>query len=770
MTIKQNITIPEQNTIIDRPPEVDINLSGQAQASIPEPSVTERQNVIDILKNKTPNSDDGTGTGTNYYYDIINAASQEKPEYKPTGKDGINGDTSAGSVAAQNTQYSWDKQGTDQAQNQYQQDLLAAKQDALANRQTIEQNALQYQQQADLMKYANNQNAEKVGWTGGYVLDQNRQMEYLKASIQAQMYGAMELQKYGYDSALAAARLSYDLNQQQFAHQYYQDAVNVAISEAQITGTYFSAETRDMMSQLSAAEQELGELKDKSSEEIDEAIRNGTLFLSPEQERALEVKRNIEAWYKTNNVSTTGIKTLAAWESEQSMIQQWADAQWDKYQAALGTANNKISSDSNVFIKLDDEGNPIYNGLEVETLNFRTMTPEDIIAYVNSTNQEGKEQVYSYVDNSIEQDILNYISSAKTITNEDGSKTVIIDKEALAKLLKDNKNITNLKEIMNGYEYQTKADESTVTVKVNDKGEVTVEVSESKNTSLTGSANKNPEVPDTDYIETMKEELELDDTETALITDIISNPNNKGYKSNVLKVNEGGDKFTNNYGNHGDGNNFSLDYQGTKYRVQTGPQVEYGSVLDVVLESYSQEEGAVAIVNNVIYARDNCCWYVVECRDTFYKPQWKELQKKLGIKENYMDAPSSDYYTSEKQGPRYATLQDRAADSPTYWAGAANSVTGWSVKSATKNKIYVTYKGVDYNITVKGIHSDSDTNDALHTTYDDYNLKNGDIVYYNNKYYIYGGEGGLFHEILLGNEQKTRASEGEKYINALLNS
>ena len=165
--------------------------------------------ITEVLGTNDLDTTGGTGGGDNNsgnaYYDVINANSQ-KPEYKPTGKDGINGDASAGAGAAKDTQYSWDKKGTDQAQNQYQQDALKAKQDALANRQTIEQNALQYQQQADMMQYANNQNAEKVGWTGGYVLDQNRQMEYLKASIQAQMYGAMELQKYGYDSALAAAR------------------------------------------------------------------------------------------------------------------------------------------------------------------------------------------------------------------------------------------------------------------------------------------------------------------------------------------------------------------------------------------------------------------------------------------------------------------------------------------------------------------------------------------------------------------------------------
>lgn len=332
------------------------------------------------------------------YYDMLDAKNT-KPEYQKSS------DTSSGAAAAEGTQYSWDKQGTDKAQNQYQQDVLKAKQDALANRQTIEQNALQYQQQSDMMKYSNNQNAEKVGWTGGYVLDQNRQMEYLKSSIQAQMYGAMELQKYGYDSALAAARLSYDMNQKEFAHKYYQDAVNVAIAESQVTGTYFSAETRDMMTQLNASDQELGDLKDTPIEEIEEGVANGTITLTPEQSRALEVKKNIESWYEANDVSKTGVKTLAAWEAEQSMAQQWANTQWEMYQAANDAANNKVSEDVNAFIMTDATGKPMYDGTEVKVGNWKTMSGEDIVSYISNEdgtiNSEKQQQFYSYIDTQL---------------------------------------------------------------------------------------------------------------------------------------------------------------------------------------------------------------------------------------------------------------------------------------------------------------------------------------------------------------------------------
>ena len=410
-------------------------------------------------------SEDNKATG-------ILSAMGESPAYTQST------DKSAGSASASGTQYSWDKQGQTQAQTQYQQDVLKAKQDALSNRQTIEQNALQYQQQADMMKYANNQNAEKVGWTGGYVLDQNRQMEYLKASIQAQMYGAMELQKYGYDTSLAAARLSYDLNQQQFAHQYYQDAVNLAISEAQITGTYFSAETRDMMSQLNIANQELGDLKDMSLEEITEGLANGSLSLSPEQTRALEVRRNIESWYSANGVSTQGIQTLAAWESEMALLQQHNTQQWEMYQAALDAANTKEANNANIFIELDSEGNPVYNGSTVSTLDFRTMSSEDISAYVASSGEKGKSQVFGYVDGLFEKDILDYAASATTVSADE-----------ITTLLNNNIKARELGRDLGGYEYSTICNGDSVKITIDKTGDVKVEVTASAENTAKAAAN-----------------------------------------------------------------------------------------------------------------------------------------------------------------------------------------------------------------------------------------------------------------------------------------
>ena len=578
-----------------------------------------------------------TGTGsTDVSKDIINAMGT-KPEYIKSE------DTSSGASAAKDTMYSWDKQGADKAQNQYQQDVLKAKQDALANRQTIEQNALQYQQQSDMMKYANNQNAEKVGWTGGYVLDQNRQMEYLKSSIQAQMYGAMELQKYGYDSALAAARLSYDLNQKEFAHKYYQDAVNVAVTEAQLTGTYFSAETRDMMSQYAAADQELGDLKDKTIEEIEEGITNGTISLSAEQERAFEIKKNINAWYNANDVDTTGVKTLAAWQAEQAMAQEWANTQWEMYQAAYSAADNKVQENASSFIAFDSEGNPIYDGTSVKVNDFSTMTTQEIIDYANNTNGKGKEQVYGYIDNSFQEIINNYIKTAKEVTLSDGTKTIRIDKKSLTEELQKNNKAKELSSILNTYNYTTEAGSSTVTISVDENGNIQATISDSKSTQL-----EQGEVAISTYIDTINKST-LSEEDKAKAHQIINNSNNKVLKMTEAQLNDSGDAMTNNNGDRRDGDDCSIILNGEKYRVQTGKQVTYGSALDVVLETYSKEKGTMALVDGVIYIRDNTCWYVVEERPSF-AGHWRKVQDYFKLQ--YTNSPSSSYYSSDKQGAR----------------------------------------------------------------------------------------------------------------------
>jgi hypothetical protein len=285
-----------------------------------------------------------------------------------------------GAAAAVGTAYSWETKGKDLAENAYQQKVLEEKQGMLTQRQELEKNAQQYQTQADMQKYSDNQTADKVGWTGGYVLDQERQREYMKQSIQAQLYGAMELQKYGYDTAMAAARLSYDANLLNYSQEYYNQAVQNALNEAQVTGVYFSAEVKDMLSQYTIAE---AKLQDSTLSEDEKA-------------RAQKVKDTIDNWFGSeNNISKEGIKTLEAWNAEQSLELQWSQELWTQYNAALQSIKEDINKQT-TFIALDENGNYIYDGNTVRTIDMTNMSNKDLAQYAK-LNGQNRQQVESYI-------------------------------------------------------------------------------------------------------------------------------------------------------------------------------------------------------------------------------------------------------------------------------------------------------------------------------------------------------------------------------------
>lgn len=298
--------------------------------------------------------------------------------------------TGTGAEAAVGTQYSWQQQGTQKANTQYQIDKNAVDANALQNQQQINTNAVNYQVQSDMQQYQSNQEADKVGWAGGYVLDQNRQNEYLKQSIQAQMYGAMELQKYGYDSSLAAARLSYDLNMQQYAQEYYQQAVQNALNEAQITGTYFSAEVRDMLAQMGAA----NEIMKTESPDSDA------------YKKAEALQSTLKNWFQENKISEAGVKTASQIAQENAENLQWYEAMLTQYNAAQSVLTQKYGDNTDLYIMLDSNGNPMFDGVNIQTVNWDSIKGEDFAEYINSS-EHAKQQAYSYMDRQLKNEWAN---------------------------------------------------------------------------------------------------------------------------------------------------------------------------------------------------------------------------------------------------------------------------------------------------------------------------------------------------------------------------
>ena len=313
--------------------------------------------------------------------------------------------TGSGIDSALGTEYSWDTKANDRANLDYQAAVLESKSNYLTNRQELESQGQQLQEQVDMQKYSQNQSSEKAGWTGGYVLDTERQMAYLKQTIQSQMYGQMELQKYGYDTSLAAARLAYDTQKYDLALEYYNTALQRAVTEADITGYYVAPEVTEMLNEYSIASSILNAESGYSEEE---------------RERADKVLASVYEWFEANGISKQGVITMSKYESERD----WNQSLLNSFEY-IDQTTNQITGDK--FIQYGADGKPVYSedGTKVQTIDFKKMSSQEILDYI-AINDICKEQFYGYIDNKITGEMaIKFedwcIANEEMTKNEDGT-------------------------------------------------------------------------------------------------------------------------------------------------------------------------------------------------------------------------------------------------------------------------------------------------------------------------------------------------------------
>lgn len=299
----------------------------------------------------------------------------------------------AGKPVTEKLQYSWESKADERANLDYQSNILETKASMLENRQQLESQGQQLQNQAAMEQYNRNQSAEKVGWTGGYILDSERQMNYLKQSIQSQMYGQMELQKYGYDTSLAAARLAYDTNRYDLALEYYNTALSRAVTEAEITGYYVSPEASEMLDQYHLASKALNE--------------------NPEDAQAQSVLKAVYDWFEANGISKNGVETFEHLTQERA------------YRKALFEEGNERLfqyADGN-FAKVDANGQMIG-----EDINFNATSTSDILKYIEN-NPTAVQQYYGHLDaqldKTVQEDFRQWLITHGGMTLSEDKKTYI---------------------------------------------------------------------------------------------------------------------------------------------------------------------------------------------------------------------------------------------------------------------------------------------------------------------------------------------------------
>lgn len=213
--------------------------------------------------------------------------------------------------------YSWNKLAAEMSQSYYDQEAEQYRAESIKEKQEIDKAAGEAWNNYFAAEYSARQTQDKMGWTGGQKTASDLQVAFLQAETAANMYSQDEMQRYGMDSKLAIARKYADANQKTLALQYYQDAVDKAISEANLTGWYVPPEASEMFKQQDMARQ----------------ILNSSSSTASAKARARSVIANCNKYYeklgfqkgyakdKNGKVVTEyyGIKTLATLEYEETV-------------------------------------------------------------------------------------------------------------------------------------------------------------------------------------------------------------------------------------------------------------------------------------------------------------------------------------------------------------------------------------------------------------------------------------------------------------------
>lgn len=155
--------------------------------------------------------------------------------------------------ATEDADYTWNKLAKERSQYTYDQESTQVLSDYAKSMQEIKEAGAAAMDTYFGAAYNANQTADKMGWQGGQVTSNEAKTAFLKASTAANMYSKFELQEYGLESQLSVARMYAEANMQALALDIYQDELNKAVRESELTGFYISPEASEIMKQQQAA-------------------------------------------------------------------------------------------------------------------------------------------------------------------------------------------------------------------------------------------------------------------------------------------------------------------------------------------------------------------------------------------------------------------------------------------------------------------------------------------------------------------------------------
>lgn len=157
--------------------------------------------------------------------------------------------------ATDDADYTWNKLAKERSQYTYDQESTQVLSDYAKSMQEIKEAGAIAMDTYFGAAYNANQTADKMGWQGGQVTSNEAKTAFLKASTAANMYSKFELQEYGLESQLSVARMYAEANMEKLALDMYQDELNKAVRESELTGWYISPEASEIMKQQKVAKE-----------------------------------------------------------------------------------------------------------------------------------------------------------------------------------------------------------------------------------------------------------------------------------------------------------------------------------------------------------------------------------------------------------------------------------------------------------------------------------------------------------------------------------
>lgn len=365
----------QQDVALNQDPDQVTNITNNNNSITDKPAVPigEADHSTEIAANilKSDTTYDYNSQGQKVYDESVKTTTVESNGSKPLSTEWnsqMNMDNKY--KVTDSEDYSWNKLAKEQGQNIYAQEENQARYESIQAKQEYDKAATSAFNDYFSAKYAAKQTQDKMGWTGGQEKASDLQISFLQAQSASNMYTQKELQKYGLSTKLETARLYANAEQRTLALQYYQDAINSAISEAELTGFYIEPEAGEMMVQISAANDILSNPNSSESE----------------IERANNVIVNSEAYFKDLGFETStsvdkngkvvteyrGVKTLSTLQFEETKRN-------NKVNEELQRQSNEIakSSAGAAWAGVDQQKAALRETIKVNNQNFGILIRKD---------------------------------------------------------------------------------------------------------------------------------------------------------------------------------------------------------------------------------------------------------------------------------------------------------------------------------------------------------------------------------------------------------